>query len=206
MTARAGLGDSILALLHTNSVVLPNAVSQSSVLDYIRCSYEVRVNGMPMFDAHESLPFAINPYVGIGLFADAGFGSMRQRYLDTLVPIAHSKTDSLFKMFDSTYSRINVDIGLGIPLGVEIFPFSKFSIPALRHIGVSFTYTLLAKWRVFAYPDTAVNPYMSLYNSNKNSNDSGSSSKNSSGNSIGWFGFKNIKTDNEFRCALHYWF
>jgi hypothetical protein len=201
MTARQGFGDSILALLPADSI--PSNVTLSTVLDYIRFNYEVRVNGMPMFDAQERLPFAINPYIGIRMFLDAGFGSLRTRSSDPRVPTPNTQMDTIFRMFDSTYSPINVDVGVGIPIGVEIFPFSKSSTPVLKNIGVSFTFTLLTRWRVFALPDSSVNPYMNVYNAKRNSSDT---TKNDSKTNFGWFGFKKVKTDNEFRFALHYLF
>ena len=212
MTREEGLADSILQMLASNSIVLPTAVLQSSTLDHIRYQYEVRLNTIQLFDAQQNLPFAVNPYIGAGLFVDAGFGELKQHSIDSTTQMS-SSLDTIFKKFDSTYTRVNVDVGLAIPIGVEIFPFSKSSITALNYFGISFTYTLFTRYRMYSYPDRTVNPYKDIYdtyNNSSNNNNSGDSSGSSSSDNnsvkIGWFGFKNIKADNEFRIAVHYSF
>jgi len=211
MTREEGLADSILQKLASDSIVLPTAVLQSSTLDYIRYQYEVRFNTIRLFDAQQNMPFAVNPYIGAGLFVDAGFGKLKQHSIDSTTQIL----DTVLKMFDSTCTRVNVDIGFAVPIGVEIFPFSKSSITALNYFGISFTYTLFTRYRVYSYPDKIVNPYKDVYDTYKSSSNNNNNSSDSSGNSssdnksdvkFGWFGFKNIKADNEFRIAVHYSF
>jgi len=216
MTREDGLADSILQMLASDSIVLPTAVLQSSTLDHIRYQYEVRFNTIRLFDAQQNLPFAVNPYIGVGLFVDAGFGELKQHSIDSTTEMTRPLLDTIFKMFDSNYTRVNVDMGLAVPIGVEIFPFSKSSITALNYFGISVTYTLFTRYRMYSYPDKTVNPYKDIYDTyNNSSNNNNNNSNDSSGNSssdkksdvkIGWFGFKNIKADNEFRIAVHYSF
>jgi hypothetical protein len=101
-------------------------------------------------------------------------------------------------------------VGFEIPVGIELFPLKKTNIPVLNSIGFTFTYSFMSGYRVFAYPDTNTkydayeksgnSEHSSIYTTDSSS--TGSDTKDNGGKSDFWYGFKKIKTKNEFRFGI----
>jgi hypothetical protein len=205
------LSDSVVNLLGDT---LPQSVLQLTTLNHIRVMNEFRVNGLQLLKDLWEVPFTINPYIGAGTFMSFSFGNTKQSANGAASSPA---LDSIYKLYDSTYTRFNADVGFAFPAGIEIFPLKNTDIPILNSMGITFTYTFITDYRVFAYPDISINSYKNRYNDNSSSinnlvtdilghyvSESGSdiSSNNLNKSSIGFFGFKKIKTDNEFRVGI----
>jgi hypothetical protein len=216
------VADSLRDSMAVHSVQAPFSVTQETSLYHVRLGYGIRFNFLPFLKSSSSLPFPINPYIGVGAVVDVSSGSTVLRPVDSLGR-ASSSFDTSFGGFDTTVSRINADIAFAFPIGLEIFPFKNSTIPIIKNLGVSFVYTIYATYRVFAMPSKDLNPYQDyidqLSGSNNTNNsplpsgpqngypsaDSSSSGGNGSGGNgfrLPWFGWSPVSSKNEFRVSL----
>ena len=202
--AKNEVPDSIMNMLGDT---LPSAVSQTASLNHIRTISEIRLNTIKLLPYFGNVPFTFNPYIGIGIFSDFSFGNFSQHAVDS-IPAGYP--DSVYSGYDTSISRYNVDVGFEIPVGIELFPLKKTNIPVLNSIGFTFTYSFMSGYRVFAYPDTNTkydayeksgnSEHSSIYTTDSSS--TGSDTKDNGGKSDFWYGFKKIKTKNEFRFGI----
>jgi hypothetical protein len=197
------VSDSVIDLLGDT---LPSAVSQSTSLNHIRLISEIRLNTISLLPDLGNVTFTLNPYIGIGLFGDFSFGSTSVQAVDS----AEAYLDTLYSSYDTSISRFNVDVGFEIPVGIELFPLKKTSIPVLNSMGLTFTYSFMSGFRIVAHPDTnySVNAYdknvnnahTSIYTTDGNSTET--DNNDDGGKNDFWFGFKKIKINNEFRFGI----
>jgi hypothetical protein len=210
------LADSLRDSMVVHSVKAPFAVTQKTSLDHIRSGYGIQLNFLPILQSFDFLPFPVNPYIGAQAMVDMSSGSTTQRPFDSLGRASRS-FDTTFGEFDTTINRINTDIAFAFPIGLDIFPFRKTTIPIVKNLGISFAYIIYATHRIFAMPDKNVNPYKDYIDNLKNGNTtgnalipagtpSGTSPADSSGGSNKgpsvWFGWSPVSSTNEFRVSL----
>jgi hypothetical protein len=211
------VADSLRDSMAVHSVKAPFSVTQETSLYHVRSGYGIRFNFLPLLKSSSSLPFPINPYIGVGAMVDVSSGSTVLRPVDSLGRPSKS-FDTSFGGFDTTVSRINADMAFAFPIGLEIFPFKKTTVPIIKNLGISFAYIIYATYRMFAMPGKDLNPYNDYIDHLKNGNNAGnptlpvgtpggtspadsSSSKDKGGPAV-WFGWSPVSSKNEFRVSL----